>query len=252
MATTAADIPTTRRRLTLEWSIALGSTPEGPDAWRSDPCLQHYSPAELPGLYSTLKPVERNTVLAALLKLARTDLFSELAIFVLLHQRITWRVSSARILQGADAFTREAMVLTAMHSAIQHRSPGVTNKVFSSLVLNTLHELSRMSSSERAAMDEIPAEDHTLTSLAPEAQSGASSASAELMELLAWAADTQALSTYQVSLLARLHLGGTTLADVAAQDGVSLRTITNRSAKARAELKLAVQSHIQAWGSWAA
>ncbi|MFK4298148.1 DNA-directed RNA polymerase specialized sigma24 family protein [Arthrobacter sp. GAS37] len=250
MSTTASDIPTTRRRLTLEWSIALGSAPAGPDAWRSDECLKHHSPADLPTTYNTLSVTERNTVLAALLRLARTELFCELAVFVLMHQRIAWRVSSARILQGTDNFTRDAIVLTAMHSAIQYRSPGSENKIFSSLALNTLHELNRLSRSERAAMDEIPSDDQALAALASGAQTNAPSPSEELVELLAWAADTQALTSYHVGLLARLHLGGRTLQAVADEDGVSIRTIANHTTRARQDLKLAVQNHIQAWGRW--
>ncbi|MFK0074637.1 sigma-70 RNA polymerase sigma factor region 4 domain-containing protein [Arthrobacter woluwensis] len=247
----STSVPTTRRRLNLEWNLATERHPSGTPSWQGHLSLKDHSPTELVSSYDNLATNSRNEVLLALLETAKHDEFCELAVMVLLLQRVTWRVSSARVLQGADTFTRDAMVMTAMHLAITHRAMGTDpRKAFSALTLNTLHELTRTTRNERDCTTEIPVESFESLQPAISTPSASEKAAEELVQLLGWAADSQALSSSQVSLLARIHLGGMSLADVATQDGVSIRTITTRATKAKAALKDAVQSHIDAWGTW--
>lgn len=261
--TTTSDFPTTVRRLGLEWNIALDGSAAGSDAWLADDILQGHDPAELTTSFIGLPHSERNEVLAALIRCARADWFCELAVFLLVHRAVASRVSGHKALRGETGFTRDAMILSAMHTAIQRRSFPHTAQIFSSLVLNTLHELTTRSASLARAMDtEVPS---GLMALDPDRGSGSLDSRSEdatpsdrpddpiqeIVELLAWAADSQTLTSYQIRLLARIHLSGMTLQAVADEDDVTVRTITARTAGARNALKEAVQNHISAWGTWA-
>ncbi|WP_144662894.1 hypothetical protein [Paenarthrobacter nicotinovorans] len=253
MTAAPASHPTTSRRLNLEWNIAASAHQGTYRPWAGSPVLAAISTVDLLDRYRRLAREDRNGALMDLIALARADdQLSELAVCTLVLRSVTDRLLTAKSLRGMDYATCQDTVLEALWTAIHKHTIATRNKVFYSLVLNTLHVLSAKTRRDAArGGEEFPVEDIWLEQPRVSA-AGVPDTATEITELLAWALDSGSLTSDEVSLLAKVHLAhnGTSLHPLAEELGIKYKTLMYRAEVIRTKLRKAVQSHIAEWGSW--
>lgn len=234
------------RSLTDEWERDLGSRTKSfgrLGTWTGNELISH--------IRSLAKAERNSTVLELVARAKHGDTSAER---VVLQMMIPRAFALARRRAHVQNMTLDASfnaAVSALWEAIRTYPLHCSRNVIGTIACNTLMLLTRDFGKYAGPDITIVSSDVVAEEAPTSPESPSSSAFAEVMDLLAWALDSGALSRSEVQILARTDLGDKHDRDeLAAELGIRRDSLNRRAYRIREKLKQAVHDFILENGHW--